>query len=167
MATEKTVAATAAKEAPKAADPNANVGGIIKHPTPLKHVFYVDINDNGQFKEIAVVKEWPNGSLSYIDIALIDNVDRGRLKKVLTSGLADKYPLWELLSQERLSNGKIALDYFHQMVRVKKAPGHVDNLMTGGGSLFDPGVRAEGNAVVGSQFTDTGSGVVDSTSSIS
>lgn len=164
MATaEKTAAA---KDAAPAANPLANAGGIIKHPTPMKHVFYVDVNDNGQFKEIAVVKEWPNGSLSYIDIALIDNVDRGRLKKVLLSGHADKYPLWELLSMERLSNGKNGLDYFHQMVRTKKAPGHVDNLMTGGGSLFDPTVKAEGGAVVGSGFTDPASGVVDSTSHI-
>lgn len=162
MATEK----AAAKEAPKK-DPNANVGGIIKHPTPLHHVFYVDVADNGQFKEVAVVKEWPNGSLSYIDIALIDNVDRGRLKRILQSPHADKYALWELMSQDRLSNGKNALDYFHQMVRTKKAPGHVDNLMTGGGSLFDPGVRAESNTVVASQFTDTGSGAIDSTGSAS
>lgn len=162
MATEKTAAAPA-KDAPKA-NPLANAGGIVKHPTPMQHVFYVDVNDNGQFKEVAIVKEWPNGSLSYIDIALIDQVDRGRLKKVLTGGHADKYPLWELLSMERLSNGKNGLDYFHQMVRTKKAPGHVDNLMTGGGSLFDPTVRNESNAVVGSAFTDTGSGVVDSTS---
>lgn len=161
MATEKTAAP--AKEA-VAKDPNANVGGIIMYPTPMKHVYHIDINDNGQFREVAVVKEWPNGSLSYIDIGLIDNVDRGRLKKVLLSGHADKYPLWELLSMERLSNGKIGLDYFHQMVRVKKAPGHVDNLMTGGGSLFDPSVRAEGGAVIGSGFTDPASGVVDSTS---
>lgn len=165
MANEKAAAAPA-KDAPKAVDPNVNAGGIIKHPTPMKHVYYVDINDNGQFKEVAVVKEWPNGSLSYIDIALIDNVDRGRLKKVLTGGHADKYPLWELLAQERLSNGKNGLDYFHQMVRTKKAPGHVDNLMTGGGSLFDPGVRSESSAVIGSQFTDTASAVVDSTSGL-
>jgi hypothetical protein len=156
----------AEKQASKAAAapaPNTNVGGIVMHPTPLKHVFYIDVADNGQFKEVAVVKEWPNGSLSYIDISLIDNVDRGRLKKVLTGGHADKYPLWDLLSQERLSNGKNALDYFHQMVKVKKAPGHVDNLMTGGGSLFDPSVRAESSAVVGSAFTDTASAVADTT----
>lgn len=166
MATEKTAAAAPAKDVP-AKDPNANAGGIIMYPTPLKHVFHIDVNDNGQFREVAVVKEWPNGSLSYIDVGLIDQVDRGRLKKVLTGGHADKYPLWELLSMERLSNGKNGLDYFHQMVRTKKAPGHVDNLMTGGGSLFDPGVRAEGGAVIGSGFTDPASGVVDSTSHIS
>lgn len=162
MATDK--AAVTAKQAAPAAEPNANVGGIIMHPTPLKHVFYVDINDNGQFKEVAVIKEWPNGSLAYIDIALIDQVDRGRLKKVLTGGHSDKYPLWELLSQERLSNGKNGLDYFHQMVRTKKAPNHVDSLMSGGASLFDPGIRSESGAVIGSAFTDTSSGAVDSTS---
>ena len=160
MATDKQ-----AKTAEPAKDPNANKGGIIMHPTRLKHVFYVDVNDNGQFREVAVVKEWPNGSLSYIDIGLIDQVDRGRLKKVLMSGHADKYELWDLLSQERLSNGKNALDYFHQMTRTKKAAGHVDNLMgQGGGSLFDSDLRPEGNTVVGSAFTDTTSGVVDSTS---
>jgi hypothetical protein len=81
---------------------------------------------------------------------------------VLTGGHSDKYPLWELLSQERLSNGKNGLDYFHQMVRTKKAPGHVDNLMTGGGSLFDPSVRSETSTVIGSAFTDTSSGAIDS-----
>lgn len=155
MATEKQAASTA--KAPEA----QKQPPIVKHPTPLQHVFHVDVNDNGQFREVAIVKEWPNGSIHYIDVALIDNVDRGRLKKILMSPHADKYPLWQLLDQERLSNGKNALDYFHQMTRVKKAPGHVDNMMIGGGSLLDPSVRAESSTVVGTGFTDPGSGMMN------
>jgi hypothetical protein len=129
-------------------------------PTTFKHVYHVDVNDNGQLREVAIVKEWQNGSLDYIDIALLDNFDKGRLKKVITSQHADKYELWELLLQETLSNGKNGLQYFQQVTKQLKAPGHMDSVMGGQSGLV--GARVESNAMVGSQFTDPGSGVIDS-----
>lgn len=141
----KTEAATKAAPA-KAAQPEVKKPVITKQPTHFKHVYLVDINDDGQLFEVAVVKEDPaSGSLIYINIALLDNTDKARLKKIVSSVHADKYALWELMSQERLPNGYNALDYFHQMVRIKNAPGYVNTSM-GGGLL---GVRPESASIAG------------------
>jgi hypothetical protein len=129
--------------------------GIIKHETPLRHVYFADIDDTGQFREVAIVKEWPNGSLSYIDIGLIDEKDRQRLKAIVTNQHADKYALWELLDQARLDNGKNGLEYFHQIVRVKKAPGHIDQIMSSPGSLLTSTGRIE--SVPGTGFSNPAS----------
>jgi hypothetical protein len=126
--------------------------------TSLNHVYYLDVNDDGQYREVAVVKKDGNGSVYYIDVQLLDNVDKGRLKKIVTDIHADKYELWDLMSQKRLSNGINALDYFHRLVRVKKAPGAVNTAM-GGGLLS---VRPESDTLVGSQFSDPSSGVIES-----
>lgn len=134
---------------------------IARHPTPFKHVFLVDVADNGQLREVAIVKEHANGSLSYVDIALLDMTDKGRLKKLISGQHADKYQLWELMDQETLSNGKNALDYFHQMVKTKAAPGHVNTNM--GGGLAD--VPMASNRVVGSNFTDTSGGSMNTSNS--
>lgn len=137
MADEKAAPATTAAPqkaaAPAAVKEAAKKPAIEKHPTPFKHVFMVDINDNGLLREVAVLKEdMGSGSLVYIDIALLDNIDKGRLKRLVTSVHADKYALWELMDQERLPNGMNALDYFHQMTRVKQGPGYVNTTMGGG-----------------------------------
>ncbi len=139
--TKADVKAKAAAPAPEVKKPV-----IEKHPTPFKHVFLVDINDDGQLREVAVLKEDPgSGSLIYIDIVLLDNTDKSRLKKIVQSVHADKYALWELMSQERLPNGYNALDYFHQMVRIKNAPGYVNTSMGGGLA----GVRREPGSIAG------------------
>lgn len=150
MADVKEAPAQAAAPAPTAAKavvaPQAKKPVIPKQPTPFKHVYLVDINDDGQLREVAVLKEDPaSGSLIYIDIVLLDNVDKGRLKKIVMSVHADKYQLWELMAQERLPNGYNALDYFHQMVRIKNAPGYVNTSMGGGLA----GVRFEGKSIAG------------------
>lgn len=162
MAKEQ-AAAKVAEAAPAAAAPAAKKKGVTKHATPFQHVFLVDINDNGQLREVAIVKEDANGSLYYVDIMSMDNFDKARLKKIVTSQHADKYPLWDLMSQTTLSNGKNALDYFHQLVRVKYAAGHVNTGM--GGGLAGPLPRETGN-VIGTGFTDPGSGTIDGTKAI-
>ncbi len=77
------------------------------------HVRRIDIDETGIEREVAVVKEWKNGSLSYIDINKLDNMDKSRLKTILSSVHAERYTLWELLSLAKLNNGMNALDYFH------------------------------------------------------
>lgn len=130
------------------AAPTSLKGTIPRHPTNFHHVFLIDIQDNGILREVAIVKEGDNGSLYYLDIALMDNTDKARLLKLVMSPHADKYALWDLMSLERLPNGLNALDYFHQMVRQKVAPGHTNTAM-GGGLL---GVRPEGGTI-GAGFT--------------
>jgi hypothetical protein len=127
-----------------------------KISTQFRHVFLIDTADNGQLREVAVVKEEDNGTVYYIDIATLDNFDKGRLKSIVTSQHADKYPLWDLMSQVKLSNGKNALDYFHQLVKIKAAPGTVNTALGGGLAT----VAAQRNDLVGTGFTDPSSGVI-------
>lgn len=97
---------------------------IDKKQTQVAHVFLVDVDDSGLLKEVAVVKEDDDGTLYYIDIDSLHNIDKARLKKIVTSIHADKYQLWELLSQARLSNGMNALDFFHyNCIKVKRPKG--------------------------------------------
>jgi hypothetical protein len=93
-------------------------------PTSLPHVFLCDIDDSGLMKEILVVKKFKDGSLYYVEIDPLHAIDKGRIKKIVTSQHADKYECWELLSQSKLSNGMNALDFFHSNnVKVKRPKG--------------------------------------------
>lgn len=124
-------------------------------PTSMNHIFFFDIEGDGRLREVAVVKaakahDGTVQSVYYIDIALLDNVDKGRLKGLVTGQHADKYELWDLMSQQQLNNGKNALDYFHQLVRNVHGPG-ATNTSLGGGLA---GVKVESNSMVGAEFTD-------------
>ncbi len=93
-------------------------------PTSLPHVFLCDIDDSGLLKEILVVKKFKDGSIYYVEIDTLHTIDKGRIKKIVSSQHADKYECWELLSQARLSNGMNALDFFHSNnVKVKRPRG--------------------------------------------
>lgn len=131
---------------------------IEKRPTDLKHVFLIDWNDDGLYKEIAVVMEDPrDGTLYGIEVDKLHPIDKGRLKKFLVSVHADKYPLWELLSQGKLNNGVNPLDFFHMnYVKVKRPKGAVL-----GGGLASIEVYNE-TQIIGSQFADPRGGVVSS-----
>lgn len=123
---------------------------IEKRATDLKHVFLCDVNDDGLLKEIAVVMETDDGSIFYIAIDQLHPIDKARLKKVITSIHADKYPLWELLSQGRLNNGMNALDFFHQnYVKVKRPRGAVI-----GGGLASVAIDLDDGKMIGSSFSD-------------
>jgi len=99
---------------------------IQKHPTTLKHVYLMDWNDDGILKEVAIVLEARDGTIYGIEIDRLHNIDKSRLKKFLVSVHADKYPLWELLSQGKLNNGSNALDFFHMnYVKVKRPRGAI------------------------------------------
>lgn len=122
---------------------------IDKRPTDIKHVFLIDWHDDGILKEIAVVSEMPDGSIYGIEIDKLHPLDKGRLKKYLVSVHADKYPLWELMSQGKLNNGVNALDFFHMnYVKVKRPRGAVL-----GGGLASIEVYGS-DRQIGSEFSD-------------
>jgi len=99
----------------------------------LNHIEYVDVNNDGVLEEIAVVKRAEDGTLHYIDIAPLDVIDKARLKRIVTSQHADKYPLWELLAQSKLENGMNALDFFHSnLIKVKRGTGTTSTQFGGG-----------------------------------
>jgi hypothetical protein len=130
---------------------------IEKRPTDLRHVFLVDWNDDGLWKEIAVVMEAPDGSIYGIEVDKLHPIDKGRLKKFLVSMHADKYPLWELLSQGKLNNGVNPLDFFHMnYVKVKRPKGAIL-----GGGLASIEVYGS-DRQIGAEFSDPRGGVVSS-----
>jgi hypothetical protein len=130
---------------------------IEKRPTDLRHVFLIDWNDDGLWKEIAVVMEAPDGSVYGIEVDKLHPIDKGRLKKFLVSMHADKYPLWELLSQGKLNNGVNPLDFFHMnYVKVKRPKGAV----LGGGLASIEVYGAD--RMIGSEFADPRGGTVAS-----
>ena len=118
-------------------------------PTKLNHIFLCDIDDTGLLKEIAVVKKTADGSIFYIDIDPLHPIDKARIKKIVMSPHADKYELWDLMSQSRLSNGMNALDFFHSnCVKVKRPKG----ARAATGSLADVGLAND--KMIGSDFTN-------------
>lgn len=129
---------------------------IEKRATDLIHVYLIDWNDDGLLKEIAVVMETPDGTIYGIEVDKLHPIDKSRLKKFLVSVHADKYPLWELLSQGRLNNGMNPLDFFHMnYVKVKRPRGAIL-----GGGLATVEVYKDNGKLIGSEFTNGDSGTV-------
>lgn len=128
---------------------------IEKRATDLQHVYLIDWNDDGIYKEIAVVSELPDGTIYGIEVDKLHSIDKARLKKFLVSVHADKYPLWDLLSQGKLNNGTNALDFFHMnYVKVKRPRGAVL-----GGGLASVEVYGS-DQQIGSEFTKGDQGTV-------
>ncbi len=125
----------------------------VKTRANLNHIEYVDVNNDGILEEIAVVKRNPeDGTIHYIDVAPLDPIDKARLKRIVTSQHADKYELWELMSQTKLENGMNALDFFHtNLVKVKR--GNQTTSTQFGGSLATAKVTSQ-VAMPGSEFSD-------------
>lgn len=129
---------------------------IEKRATNLRHVFLVDWNDDGLLKEVAIVMETADGTLFGIEVDRLHPIDKARLKKVVSSVHADKYALWELLSQGRLNNGMNALDFFHQnYVKVKRPRGAVI-----GGGLASVQLDMDDGTIIGSNFSDPRGGTI-------
>lgn len=137
--------------------------GVKKTATKLPHIFLVDIDDSGIEKEVAIMKEDVDGTIYYIDVAMLHPLDKQRLKKVITSVHADKYPLWELMSQSKISNGMNALDFFHNnYVKTKRPrgarPNPADSLLN-----VSPVVN---DTLIGSQFTNPAEATLDPNSKL-
>lgn len=130
---------------------NAKPETIELQKTSLPHVFLCDVDDTGLLKEILVVKKFEDGSVYYVDINSLHNIDKSRIKKIVTSQHATKYECFELLSQATLSNGLNALDYFHSNnVKVKRPRGAMAAQGAGLGSVD----TYEDEKIIGSQFVN-------------
>ena len=118
---------------------------VAKHES-LPHVEWVDINENGVAVECIVVKrDKRNGDLYFIKTESLDEIDRNRIVEILRRRDADKYELWDLLSNSTLANGENALEFFHQLVRVRTERGQI--LTPGTGRAGIPVLRQESQAV--------------------
>lgn len=132
---------------------------ITKTKTDLPHIFRVDVDDSGLLQEVAIVKEESDGTIYYIPVSPLHQIDKQRLKRIVTSVHADKYPLWELLSQATLSNGMNALDFFHfNTVKVKRPRGALASRDT----LASVDAKIS-NAMIGSDFTNPAEAHLDKT----
>lgn len=88
------------------------------------HIEYVDLDNNGIAVEIVAIKrDKGNGDLFYIPVHELDSVDRSRIVSILRKRDAARYEMWDLLHNTTLGNGENALEYFHQLVKVKTASG--------------------------------------------
>ena len=125
--------------------------------TDMNHVELIDIDDSGLLREVAVVKRDENdGTLHYIVIDSLAPIDKGRLKKIIMSPHADKYPLWELMSQSSLSNGMNALDFFHyNFIKVKRPMG------AKGSSTSIKDAQIGDSKMIGSEFVNPAEASLD------
>lgn len=87
------------------------------------HVKWIDLKGNGLMVECAVMKEDAQGNLYYFELGRLDNIDRQRIARLLTSRNAKTMELWDLMSNTTLNNGVNALTYFHQLVKIISADG--------------------------------------------
>lgn len=127
----------------------------------LPHIRNVDIDDSGLLTEVAIVKEIDDGTIHYINISNLADIEKARLKKILLSPHADKYALWELLSQATLSNGMNALDFFHyNFIKVKRAKGSKPLATSGLGTVT---TKADPDTLPGAEFSNAMESEIDVT----
>lgn len=94
------------------------------NPTNMNHIFLCDIRDDGTVHQILVLKKTAQGSIYYVEIDPLHDIDKRRIRQIITSQHANKYEAWELFSQARLGNGMNALEFFHNnFVKVKHPKG--------------------------------------------
>lgn len=132
---------------------------ITMKATNLPHIFLIDIDDSGLLKECAVVNQFADGSIAYVEIDSLHTIDKARIKKVITSVHADKYPLHELLSQAKFSNGLNGLDYIHtNFVKIKRPRGARSTQ----NSISAISASLASDTLIGSDFTNPAEASLDS-----
>jgi hypothetical protein len=112
------------------------------------HIEWIDLKGNGVLIECAIVKRDAQDNIYFINLREVDEIDKRRLFKIITSRGSERYELWDLLSQKTLGNGINALEYFHQLTKV----------ITSRGVVIKTGVGSQGvgmPAPVGQRLTQT------------
>lgn len=109
------------------------------------HVEWLDLNEDGILHEVAVVKRDQYGNVYFLQLRELDIIDKRRLVGILSNRNAQSMELFELFSNITLGNGVNALEYFHQLVKVKTAAGRIMKPQIG--QIGAPGVVAAKGAV--------------------
>ena len=93
-----------------------------------RHYVSMDLYGNGVAHDVVVVKhDEDNGDVYFIKVSDLDQIDRARMRQILTKRNANNMPLWDVMSQVTLKNGENALEYFHQLVKVRTSSGQIIN----------------------------------------
>ena len=95
------------------------------------HVEWLDLKNDGILVECAIMKRDPEGNIYHFQIAPLDHIDKKRLRNIVTNRNAGTFPLWDLMQNVTLGNGINALEYFHQLVKVKTPQGAIIDPMPG------------------------------------
>lgn len=102
----------------------------VENSAEFPHVKWIELKQ-GVMTECAVMKEDQYGNLYYFELSKLDDIDKGRLHKILMNRHANTMPLWDLMSNHTLANGMNALNYFHQLVKVITRSGVITNPRAG------------------------------------
>lgn len=89
------------------------------------HIEWVDLQGDGTLVEVAVIKRDQLDNLYFIKVNSLDDIDKRRLFKIITNRNANLYELWDLMSNVTLGNGVNALEYFHQLVKMRTPAGKI------------------------------------------
>ena len=109
----------------------------VRMSTRYPHVGWADLDMNGVLTEIAILKNGENG-LFFIKLLSLDEIDKQRLLRIITSRNNGNLPLWDLMSSKILGNGANSLEYFHQFVKVLTPQGQVISPVIGKVSTVAP-----------------------------
>lgn len=104
----------------------------VENSAEFPHVKWIELKP-GEMYECAVMKEDEHGNLYYFELSKLDNIDKQRLFKILSSRPAreSNLELWDIMSQRTLGNGMNALNYFHQLVKIVTPTGKIINPRAG------------------------------------
>lgn len=104
---------------------NSTVKNARFQSSRYNHVYWADIKGQGLMQEVVVVAHNPNGSVWFIPVESLDNIDRQRMFRLITDRTAQMLPLYEIMAHVRLNNGINALEYFQQLVKFMTPTGAV------------------------------------------
>lgn len=91
-----------------------------------RHYVSMDLYGNGVAHDVLIVNEDKNnGDVYFIKVEDLDRIDRARMGNILEKRNAETMPLWDVMSQVTLKNGVNALEYFHQLVKVRTKSGQI------------------------------------------
>lgn len=110
------------------------------------HLERISLKNDGVFQEILVMKKDSyTGDIYYIATNELDPIDKQRIIKILHRRDANSYPLYDLFYNETLANGMNALEYFHQLVKIRTRKGEI--FPVGSGKTGEP-IRQSSSEVI-------------------
>jgi hypothetical protein len=90
-----------------------------------RHIYWIDLYQDGVLHECAVLRKDPNGNLFFFQTNHLDEVDKRRLAQLLMDRNAGTVELWDLAANKTLNNGVNALVYFHQLAKILAPNGKI------------------------------------------